>query len=370
MNQSEVLEHIEALAQRIRESWTFLDLDAKTDTIRNYQALMQQPDFWSRPDEARHIAQQAKQFEDEVQTWTAIRNDTRDVLEIARMDAADQDVSLREETERSLAQLEARFAKLEFTVLFSGPHDRANAILAVHAGAGGTDAMDWAQMLLRMYMRFCESKGFTVRLIDESRGAEAGIKSAAIEVEGPYAFGWLRSEHGVHRLVRMSPFNADQLRQTSFALVEVLPELEEAADIEIRPDDLRIDTFRAGGHGGQNVNKTESAVRITHIPTNIVVTCQSERSQLQNKERAMKYLLAKLQALSEAKAEEERKKLRGEYSEAAWGNQIRSYVLHPYQLVNDHRTEHKESDTEAVLDGKLEGFVEAYLKNKSIVDRR
>ncbi len=364
MNQSELLERIEALAQKISESWAFLDLDAKTNKIHDYQALMQQPDFWSRPDEARRIAQQAKQLEEEVRTWTAIRKDTQDVLEIARMDSADQDVSLREETELSLAGLEERFAKLEFTILFSGPHDRANAILAVHAGAGGTDAMDWTQILLRMYMRFCESKGFAVRLIDESRGAEAGIKSAVIEVEGPYAFGWLKSEHGVHRLVRMSPFNADQLRQTSFALVEVLPELEDTTAIEIKSEDLRIDTFRAGGHGGQSVNKTESAVRITHIPTNIVATCQSERSQLQNKERAMNHLRAKLLALSETKAEEERKKLRGEYSEAAWGNQIRSYVLHPYQLVNDHRTEHKESDTEAVLNGRLDGFVEAFLKMK------
>ncbi len=303
-------------------------------------------------------------LEDEINRWAMLKKETAELLEIAALDAKDSRVSLREDAERTLAGLEKRFSELEFFMLFSGPHDKSNAILALHAGTGGVDAMDWTQILERMYLRYCDAKGFTVRIIDETKGGEAGVKSAVIEVEGPYAYGYLKSEHGVHRLVRMSPFNADQLRQTSFALVEVVPEAEETGEIQVKTEDLRIDTFRAGGHGGQNVNKTESAVRITHLPTGIVVTCQSERSQLQNKERAMKYLKAKLQMLAEAKADEERKKIRGEYSEAAWGNQIRSYVLHPYQLVNDHRTEHKESDAQAVLDGALDGFIEAYLKMK------
>lgn len=365
MKESELLARTRALRDKIKESWTFLALDEKIEQIKRNQALMGLPDFWADQQEARRVSQATKRLEDEVSTWRALQKEVSDVLEIVELDAADQSVNMRDEAERTLKQLEKRFADLEFFMLFSGPHDKDNAIVALHAGTGGVDAMDWTHMLLRMYLRFCESKGFTARLIDESRGSEAGIKSAVLEVEGAYAYGWLKSEHGVHRLVRMSPFNADQLRQTSFALVEVLPEAEEETTIEIKSDELRIDTFRAGGHGGQNVNKTESAVRITHIPTGIVVTCQSERSQAQNKERAMRYLKSKLQALAEAQAEEERKKIRGEYSEAAWGNQIRSYVLHPYQLVNDHRTEYKESDAYAVLDGKLDGFVEAYLKSSA-----
>jgi peptide chain release factor 2 len=271
---------------------------------------------------------------------------------------------LEAEIRKNFEELKQRFSELEFFVLFSGKYDKNNAILAIHAGAGGTDAQDWTEMLLRMYLRFCEHHNLEARIIDESRGGEAGIKSVTLDVRGAYAYGWLRSEAGVHRLVRISPFDAEKMRHTSFALVEVLPELGELAEIKIDPKDLRVDTFLSSGHGGQSVQTTYSAVRITHLPTGIVVTCQNERSQTQNKETAMRVLRARLHQIFEIEREGEKQKIRGEYKSAEWGNQARSYVLHPYKLVKDHRTKFETADVESVLDGKLEEFVEAYLKNK------
>lgn len=325
---------------------------------------MSQKDFWQDTKKAKEISQKASDLKSEIELWQRMKKQIADLLELAQTDQKDKSINLREEVEEEYKKLAKKFAELEFYLLFRERHDKNNAIIAIHAGTGGVDAQDWAQMLLRMYLRYCEKKGFKAKVIDETFGAEAGIKSAVIEIKGNYAYGYLKSENGVHRLVRISPFDAEAMRHTSFALAEVIPEISEEEEIEIKPEDLKIDTFRSSGHGGQNIQKTESAVRITHLPTKIAVACQSERSQAQNKERALKILKSKLLKLSEAKAEEEKKMLRGEYSEAAWGNQIRSYVLQPYHLVKDHRTNYEEGDVDSVLDGKIDGFVEAYLKLK------
>jgi len=260
-----------------------------------------------------------------------------------------------------LPEMKKQLYGLEFQLTLSGPYDRASAILAISAGAGGTDAQDWAQMLLRMYLRWAERRRFATETYDLSTGEEAGIKSVTVELTGPYAFGYLKSERGVHRLVRQSPFDAGHRRHTSFALVEVLPDVEIGADVKIDPEDVKFEAYRSGGPGGQNVNKVSSAVRLTHVPSGIVVTCQTERSQLQNRETAMRILRAKLLVIEAERREAERLQLRGQHVEAGWGNQIRSYVVHPYNLVKDLRTGHESSDPTGVLDGDLDGFMSAYL---------
>jgi peptide chain release factor 2 len=296
----------------------------------------------------------------EVDSWRTFSRRLNDTLELAQLD----DEGLRAELEAETAVIEADLEKRSFTAMLSGKYDRDPAILAIHAGAGGTDSQDWAAMLERMYLRWCESRGYETEILDITEGEEAGIKSVTIAVNGEYAFGYLRSEKGVHRLVRLSPFDAAHRRHTSFALVEVLPQVAmDEAEIEIDPGDIKMDVYRSSGAGGQNVQKNATAVRITHIPTGIVVTCQNERSQTQNREFAMRILRARLLELKQAEKEEERAILRGEYTKAEWGSQIRSYVLHPYQMVKDHRTEYESGNTQAVLDGDLDEFMEAYLRH-------
>ncbi len=299
---------------------------------------------------------------DEVEGWRKFFQRIDDSLELAQL----EDESLREELEKEAATLEEELSQRELTVLLSGKYDRGNALLSINAGAGGTDSQDWAAMLQRMYLRFCERRGYSTEILDITEGEEAGIKSVTIAVEGPLAFGYLRAEKGVHRLVRLSPFDAAHRRHTSFAQVEVLPAIEDdELGIQINPEDLRIDIYRSSSAGGQNVQKNATAVRLTHLPTGLVVSCQNERSQMQNRENAMRVLRGRLAELQQQQQDQHLAELRGDYVKAEWGSQIRSYVLHPYQLVKDHRTDHEVGNTQAVLDGELDGFIEAYLRHKA-----
>ncbi len=296
---------------------------------------------------------------EEVERWNKLAQQVQDALELATLD----DENLGDELAAETEALEQEIEKLEFHLLLSGLHDRGDAILAIHAGAGGTDAQDWAKMLLRMYLRWAETSGFKAEVVDRLHGEEAGIKRAIVTVSGAYAYGYLRAERGVHRLVRLSPFDAAHRRHTSFTLVEAWPDLGDKVSVTIDPNDLQIDTFRASSAGGQHMQKNETAVRITHLPTSIVVSCQNERSQTQNRETALRVLRARLLQLEEEKQRAEIAELKGEHVDAGWGNQIRSYVLHPYQMVKDHRTSHETGNVQAVLDGRLDGFMEAYLRH-------
>jgi peptide chain release factor 2 len=299
-----------------------------------------------------------------VSTWRDLEKKVIDINEMVTLIIKEQDDSLKEEIQHEVENLSAIFDELEIRLILNNEYDSRGAILAIHAGAGGTESQDWADMLLRMYLRWAERRRYQAEILDISPGEEAGIKNATIEVKGDYGYGYLKSEHGVHRLVRLSPFDADHARHTSFVLVEVLPEVKERTEIQISPDDLKIDTFRSSGPGGQHMQKTSSAVRITHIPTGLIVTCESQRSQYQNKESAMKVLHARLLEIELEKKEGEKAKLKGKRIEAGWGNQIRSYVLHPYRMVKDHRTDYETSNTTAVLDGELDEFIISYLRSK------
>jgi len=303
----------------------------------------------------RQLAEQKKV----VDRWRGMEAKAAEVAELISL----EDDSLRGDIGAEVEKLASRLDEIELEAAFSSEYDSRNAILSIHAGAGGTESQDWAQMLMRMYLRWAERRRYKAEVLDLSPGEEAGIKSVVIGVNGDYANGYLRSEHGVHRLVRLSPFDADHARHTSFALVEVMPEAEADVDVRIEPDDLKVEAFRSSGPGGQHMQKTSSAVRLTHLPSGLAVSCQSERSQHQNKEIAMKILRSRLLELELVKRAEERAKLKGKHVAAGWGNQIRSYVLHPYKMVKDHRTEYQTGDTEAVLDGELDDFITAYLRS-------
>jgi len=308
------------------------------------------------------VMRKLNSLKEEVDTWKGLADRVADAQMLLNLAMADEDEAMVDDIAREVEAVKAELGRLEFRLLLSGPHDKDDAILAIHAGAGGTEAQDWAEMLLRMYLRWAESRGYKTNILDSMPGEEAGLKRVIVGVEGDYAYGYLKAEKGVHRLVRLSPFDAAHRRHTSFALVEVWPDIGEEIQVDINPDDLRIDTFRSSGPGGQHMQKTSSAVRITHLPTGIVVTCQNQRSQAQNRETAMKILRARLFALEQERQEAEQARLKGKHVEAGWGNQIRSYVLHPYKMVKDLRTGFETSNAEAVLDGELDGFIETYLR--------
>ncbi|MDI6814951.1 MAG: peptide chain release factor 2 [Dehalococcoidales bacterium] len=357
----ELRDKLKELQARMSMSLVHLDIATKKKEIARLEKLSAQPDFWLDQAKAQDVMCQLAEAKRVVQGWRELERKVADIAELISL--AEEDASFRVELQSEVEKIASRLNELELETAFSGEYDARNAILTIHAGAGGTESQDWAQMLLRMYLRWAERHGYEAKILDISPGEEAGIKSAVIGINGDYACGYLKSEHGVHRLVRLSPFDADRARHTSFVLVEVMPEAEADVDIKIEPDDLRVDVFRASGPGGQHMQKTSSAVRLTHLPTGLVATCQSERSQHQNKEIALKILQARLLELELAKRAEERARLKGKRIAAGWGNQIRSYVLHPYKMVKDHRTDYQTSDTEAVLDGELDGLITAYLRS-------
>ena len=314
--------------------------------------------MWEDPAQAQKLMKELSELREETESWENFSKKVDDLYELAELD----DESLRQDIEPEIEAISQELDQRELSTLLSGPYDRGNALLAIHAGAGGTDSQDWAGILQRMYLRWCEQNNYEAEILDLTEGEEAGIKSVTIAVNGRYAYGYLKSEKGVHRLVRLSPFDAAHRRHTSFAQVEVLPEIEDDQEIVISADDVRIDIFKSSGAGGQNVQKNATAIRLTHLPTGIIVTCQNERSQMQNRENAFRVLRARLAAIRQEEQEKQRAELRGEYQKAEWGSQIRSYVLHPYQMVKDHRTDFEVGNAQSVLDGKLDGFIESYLR--------
>lgn len=345
------------LRTQVDEAIQRLAIESLALELKDLQNQSLQPDFWSDTSRAQDIMQQIAKLDAQVTPWLELRQGVHELIELLELG----DTSMQDELAAQLEQYKNNFDRLKESLKFTGPYDDHDVLLALSAGAGGTDAQDWTAMLYRMYTRYFESQGWKYTLIDESPGEEAGLKSILMEVSGAYAYGMLKSEHGVHRLVRLSPFNSDNLRQTSFAKVEVTPKISKPDEVIVDEKDLKIDVYRAGGHGGQSVNTTDSAVRITHVPTNIVIAIQNERSQLQNRETAMSILRSRLAQLQLEQHAEQLSDLKGPNQSAEWGNQIRSYVLHPYKQVKDLRTRYESSDPDAVLDGKLDEFIASYL---------
>jgi len=366
---SEIDERLSGAADRLAGLKEMIRHGEKLSLLREREERLSRPGFWNDAEGAQKVIGELKAIKAEVEPIDVLERriaDARDLLALARDEG---DESTRAALETEAAGIAEELAKVELRAMLSGPYDAGNAFVSIHAGAGGTESCDWAEMLLRMYLRWCEDRDYKTEIVDSLRGEEAGIRHATFRVEGPWSYGYLRAEIGVHRLVRISPFDARKRRHTSFASVDVVPDAADEIKIDIRRDDLRIDTYRSGGAGGQHVNKTDSAVRITHLPTGIVVQCQNERSQHMNKATAMRILTARLYRLEERRRSEELAKLYGEKGEIAFGSQIRSYVLQPYTMVKDHRTGHETGSVNAVLDGKIDPFIEAYLRRQKAEDR-
>lgn len=348
------------------------DLPAREAELAKLRTESESPDLWDNQANAQKVMREASRLEGLITTWSQLEqqlSDLQGLIDMAGETEEDEQAALLTDIERDLVGLEDQFSDLEFQLTLTGPYDDRNALLSIHAGAGGTEAQDWAEMLLRMYLRWADRHRFGTEILSISSGDEAGLKSVEVRIDGEDAYGLLRSERGVHRLVRISPFDASGSRHTSFALIEVMPEAAKGElSIEIRPEDIRVDTYRASGNGGQNVQKNDTAVRITHMPSGLVVTCQNERSQGRNRESAMLVLESRLLELEIERVERERAAIKGVHVEAGWGNQIRSYVVHPYKMVKDMRTGFETSDTGAVLDGDIDGFIQAYLQTQVGVD--
>ncbi|MFL2756792.1 MAG: peptide chain release factor 2 [Dehalococcoidia bacterium] len=347
--------------EKIANIMVRLDISGKEKEIADLEKETLREGFWDSPIIAQNKMKSLAALNSLINDWKSLKDSVESSLELLNLAVAENDQDLIINIKSDLDSILNSFNNMEFQLVFSGEYDQRDALIALHAGAGGVDSQDWALMLMRMYLRWAERRGFKSQVLETSHGEEGGLKSATIQISGDYAYGHLKSEKGVHRLVRLSPFDSDHARHTSFALAEILPKVEQGIDININSDDLRIDVFRAGGHGGQSVQKNSTAIRITHLPTNIVVTCQNERSQRQNRDIAMSILTARLIDLETKRKEDEMAEIKGDHVSAEWGNQIRSYVLHPYQMVKDHRTDLEVSSTSDVLDGDIDKFITSYL---------
>ena len=353
--------------KRISENWGIhFDLPAIKKELEELELRASEPEFWNDTEHSQRILQRTKSLQSKLENYQQLLKDCEDIITLVELGLDEKDDTVLEEVNAGFEDVKSRYEKIRLETLMKGEYDANNAIITLHAGAGGTEAMDWVQMLFRMYTRWAEKNGFTVRVLDMLDGEEAGIKSVTAQITGDYAYGYLRSEKGVHRLVRISPFDASGRRHTSFASMEVMPELDDSVTVEINPDDIKMDVYRSSGAGGQHVNKTSTAVRLTHIPTGIVVACQNERSQLQNRETAMKMLKAKLLELKEREQAEKLSQIQGEQKDIAWGSQIRSYVFCPYTMVKDHRTGYEDANVQKVMDGEIDEFIQAFLSMNSV----